>query len=149
MSSTAQIDPTPSGKGNGKKFHHVGFVVSSIEEAIQSFSPLFSAPWDGNIFYDPLQAVRVTFLQTASSKYPLIELVEPAGENSPVLKFLKKGGGLHHLCYEVESLDSQLRLSELAGDLVVGPPQAAVAFAGRRIVWVYTKGRLLLEYLER
>jgi methylmalonyl-CoA/ethylmalonyl-CoA epimerase len=74
-------------------------------------------------------------------------LLEPASEASPVTDFLKKGGGLHHLCYEVESLDKQLEFSQTIGAMIVGPPLPAVAFAGRRIAWVYTKGRLLLEFL--
>ncbi len=28
--------------------------------------------------------------------------------DSPILSFLQKGGGLHHLCYEVTNLDSEL-----------------------------------------
>jgi methylmalonyl-CoA/ethylmalonyl-CoA epimerase len=62
---------------------------------------------------------------------------------------LKRGGGLHHLCYEIEDLENQLALSRAQGGLVVKPPLPAVAFAGRRIAWVYTRNKLLLEYLER
>jgi methylmalonyl-CoA/ethylmalonyl-CoA epimerase len=56
---------------------------------------------------------------------------------------------LHHLCYEIEDLENQLALSRAQGGLVVKPPLPAVAFAGRRIAWVYTRNKLLLEYLER
>jgi len=69
--------------------------------------------------------------------------------SSPVIPFLKRGGGLHHLCYEIDGLEDQLVLSRAQGGLVVRPPLPAVAFGGRRIAWVYTKNRLLLEYLER
>jgi methylmalonyl-CoA/ethylmalonyl-CoA epimerase len=75
--------------------------------------------------------------------------VEPAGEKSPVIPFLKRGGGLHHLCYEIDDLEEQLRLSRTQGGLVTRPPLPAVAFNGRRIAWVYTKQKLLVEYLER
>ena len=38
-----------------------------------------------------------------------VELVEPADEDSPVLRFLReKGGGLHHACYEVADLENRL-----------------------------------------
>jgi len=62
---------------------------------------------------------------------------------------LSRGGGLHHICYEVDSLDSQVRASRAAGCLVVKNPLPAVAFGGRRIAWVYTPEKLLVEYLER
>jgi methylmalonyl-CoA/ethylmalonyl-CoA epimerase len=93
--------------------------------------------------------VRVTFLRGKSVADPLLELVEPAGEESPVVSFLKRGGGLHHLCYQVDSLEKQLKLSRSRGGLVVRAPLPAAAFGGRRIAWVYTKNKLLLEYLER
>jgi methylmalonyl-CoA/ethylmalonyl-CoA epimerase len=66
-----------------------------------------------------------------------------------VQNFLKRGGGLHHLCYEVDSLSAQLQLSRSLGGLVVRQPCPAVAFGGRQIAWVYTADKLLTEYLER
>jgi methylmalonyl-CoA/ethylmalonyl-CoA epimerase len=66
-----------------------------------------------------------------------------------VLGFLKRGGGLHHLCYEVEDLEKQLEIARSMGMLVTRPPRPAVAFGGRRIAFVYTKHLLLLELLEK
>jgi len=130
-------------------FHHIGFVVASIQASVQGFLDALQADWDGTIFHDPNQVVRVTFLRSTHSANPVVELVEPAGEESPVIPFLKRGGGLHHLCYEIDNLEDQMALSRAQGSLVVRPPLPAVAFAGRRIAWVYTKNKLLLEYLER
>jgi methylmalonyl-CoA/ethylmalonyl-CoA epimerase len=130
-------------------FHHIGFVVASIEASVQGFLDSLQARWDKKIFHDPNQVVRVAFLRGKHAGNPLFELVEPAGEKSPVIPFLKRGGGLHHLCYEIDSLENQLALSRAQGGLVVRPPLPAVAFAGRRIAWVYTRNKLLIEYLER
>jgi methylmalonyl-CoA/ethylmalonyl-CoA epimerase len=130
-------------------FHHIGFVVASIQNSVQEFLGSLQAEWDGTIFHDPHQAVRVTFLRGRHAANPMLELVEPAGENSPVVPFLKRGGGLHHLCYEIDNLDDQLAGSRAQGGIVVRPPLPAAAFGGRRIAWVYTKNKLLLEYLER
>ena len=129
-------------------FHHIGFVVASIQNSVQGFLNSLQAEWDGTIFHDPNHVVRVTFLYGKPGN-PVLELVEPAGDESPVIPFLKRGGGLHHLCYEIDGLEDQLVLSRAQGGLVVRPPLPAVAFGGRRIAWVYTKNRLLLEYLER
>jgi methylmalonyl-CoA/ethylmalonyl-CoA epimerase len=129
--------------------HHVGFVVASIREAVQGFAESIEAEWDGEITHDRNQVVRVTFLRGKNAADPLLELVEPAGDESPVVSFLKRGGGLHHLCYLVDSLEEQLKLSRSRGGLVVRAPLPAAAFGGRRIAWVYTKNKLLLEYLER
>jgi methylmalonyl-CoA/ethylmalonyl-CoA epimerase len=130
------------------RFHHVGFVVASISEAIPGIAKSLDAEWDGEIVHDPLQAVRVTFLRHKNPADSLIELVEPADEKSPVQAFLKRGGGLHHLCYQVEQLEKQLELSRSNGAVIVRRPLPAVAFGGRRIAWVFTKQKLLIEYLE-
>ena len=130
-------------------FHHVGYVVASITDIGQAFATSLGARWDGVIIHDPLQEARVTFLRCGGPETPAVELVEPAGEKSPLHRVVAKGGGLHHVCYEVDSLDAQLEQSRGAGCLVVKNPLPAVAFGGRRIAWVYTRQKLLVEYLER
>jgi methylmalonyl-CoA/ethylmalonyl-CoA epimerase len=129
--------------------HHVGYVIDDIEQIIGGFAASIEADWDGQIIQDPLQGAFVAFLRSRTAGHPLVELVAPAGENSPVTKFLSNGGGLHHLCYEVDSLDAQLAAAKMLGSIVVRKPMPAVAFNGRRIAWVYTPYKLLIEYLER
>jgi methylmalonyl-CoA/ethylmalonyl-CoA epimerase len=133
----------------GGTFHHIGFVVASIQASVQGFMDSLHTEWDAKIFHDPNQGVRVTFLRGKDRANPVFELVEPAGEKSPVVPFLKRGGGLHHLCYEIDNLEDQLAQSLTQGGIVVRPPLPAVAFEERRIAWVYTKNKLLLEFLER
>lgn len=77
------------------RLHHIGFVVRDIEAEIQKVARSVSATWDTKVFHDPLQKVRVSFIQTACPGDGQIELVEAAAPDSPVLGFLKKGGGLH------------------------------------------------------
>ncbi|HVA18487.1 MAG TPA: VOC family protein [Candidatus Dormibacteraeota bacterium] len=141
-------DASVIGSKREARMHHVGYVVPSIAEAAKGFAESLSGSWDEIIFADPLQCVRVTFLTGSHAADPLVELIEPAGEKSPVMSFLKKGGGLHHLCYEVNSLEHHLDFMRSAGGKIVRPPMPAVAFDGRRIAWVYTKYRLLVELLE-
>ncbi len=145
----AQDRALAESKSRTATFHHVGYVVKSIAEVGEEFARSLGAEWGGEIIHDPLQEAKVTFMFWGSRQGPALELVEPAGDNSPLYRFLAKGGGLHHVCYEVGSLEEQLELSRSAGCLVVKPPLPAVAFGGRRIAWVYTRQKLLVEYLER
>ncbi|MFZ0793673.1 MAG: VOC family protein, partial [Candidatus Korobacteraceae bacterium] len=74
---------------------------------------------------------------------------EPASDGSPVLRFLRdRGGGLHHVCYEVADLEEKLIEFRSRGALIVKRPKPAVAFGGRRIAWVITSEKLLIELLE-
>lgn len=134
---------------NGVTLHHVGYVVQSIQNSAASFAKSLALEWDGKIIHDPLQTVLVSFFKPIAPGNAVIELVEPVGTESKVYPFLERGGGLHHLCYEVDSLDRQLIWTKENHDTIVRRPQPAVAFEGRRIAWVFTKMRLLVEYLER
>ena len=152
MNSTSSMVQESTAAPNSRAvptLHHVGFVVSSIQEEIDGFTASVGATWNGEIFEDPLQQVRVTFLEPASPGEAAIELVEPTVDNSPVSRFLARGGGLHHLCYEVDNLEEELKQARSRGGLIVKQPLPAVAFKGRRIAWVVTRHRLVIEYLER
>ncbi|HVB58491.1 MAG TPA: VOC family protein [Candidatus Acidoferrales bacterium] len=111
------------------RLHHVGFVVRSIESEIAGFTSSILASWDAKIFHDPLQKVRVTFLQTPNPTDALIELVEPAADDSPVEQFLRRGAGLHHLCYEIPDLDAHLDKMQAGGG---GHCKAATSRCGIR-----------------
>jgi methylmalonyl-CoA/ethylmalonyl-CoA epimerase len=136
--------PDPSG---GPRLHHVGFVVANIEASVPGMSRALLAHWNNEIFTDPLQRVRVTFLR-GGHQSPLLELVEPLGQNSPVFRFLSDRGGLHHLCYEVLSISEHLDRIRAAGGVIVSRAKPAVAFDGRPIAWALTREKLLLEFLQ-
>lgn len=104
--------------------------------------------WNGEIFLDPIQKVKVAFLSMPGNDVQ-IELVEPGESQSPVEAFLHRGGGLHHLCYEVRDCEASLRLVRERRGLVVKRPSPAVAFQGRKIAWALTAEKLLLEFLEK
>ena len=134
---------------NKPRLHHVGFVVESISQSAPAFARALLLEWDGSIIHDPLQLVNVTFLPSNPGSESTVELVEPLGRRSPVRQFVEAGGGLHHVCYEVDDLKTQVASSQAAGGSLVRVPLPAVAFLGRKIAWIVTAEKLLVEYLER
>lgn len=133
---------------NRTRLHHIGFVVASIEASAPSFMEALGATWSGQIFTDAHQKVRVSFLTTRPGD-ALIELVEPDAERNPVSRFLAANGpGLHHLCYEVPSLETALVEMRAKGALITKRPKPAAAFGGRRIAWILTTEKLLVELLD-
>lgn len=128
--------------------HHIGFVVAEIQSSIRGFHASLGAAWDGFVYEDPKQKVKVAFLTTHPAQGQ-IELVEPASDASPVTKFLReRGGGLHHVCYEVSNLEQALAAFKTRGAMIAKRPMPAVAFDGRRIAWIVTAEKLLVELLE-
>ncbi len=134
--------------GSLLRLHHLGFVVSSIDHTVRPFAHSLDGLWDGEVFHDPIQKVKVTFLSMPGTDVQM-ELIEPADQDSAVRAFSEKGGGLHHLCYEVEECQQAITVMRERGSMIVKRPRPAVAFEGRRIAWVLTAEKLLIELLER
>ncbi len=128
--------------------HHVGFVVPSIEKAALRFASSIQAEFSGEIWHDPVQMVRVAFLHLPGTIGQFLELVEPASPIAPVARFLKQGGGMHHLCFTVSDMSSALAHARAERMVVVQAPVPAVAFDGRLIAWCFTRDKLLIEFLE-
>lgn len=134
---------------NGLTLHHIGCVVDSIENRIESYGLALGSASVSQIFEDPIQRVRVVFLELPAPGFMQLELIQPAAHDSPVTQFLKKGDRLHHLCYEVDDLEEQIQWMKSQHTLLIRRPKPAVAFGGRHIAWMRTADGLLLEYLQR
>jgi methylmalonyl-CoA/ethylmalonyl-CoA epimerase len=90
--------------------------------------------------------VRITFAQVGDQVF--IEFVEPLGADSPVTKFIERGGGLYHVCYLVPDIEAAIERVRGAGGLVVTRPTPARAFDGRCVAFVYTRDHSLIEFLQ-
>jgi methylmalonyl-CoA/ethylmalonyl-CoA epimerase len=130
-----------------KQLHHVGVVVAQLEKAAAFYARELGATVKLGPIDDPLQKVRVMFLHTGTDV--LLELVEPLSPDSPAHRLAQAGGGIHHLCYEVEALDRCLEESRKGGCLVISNPLPATAFKGRRIAFLFTPMNIVIEYLEK
>jgi methylmalonyl-CoA/ethylmalonyl-CoA epimerase len=129
-------------------FHHLGIAVTSLSEAIPFYTDVLGYRLTSGPFEDPIQRVNVCFLARESAG-EVIELIAPLAE-SPIREILRRGGGAYHTCYEVADLDKTLET--LCGEhkcLLVSGPVPAAAFGQRRIAWLHTASRHLLELVER
>jgi methylmalonyl-CoA/ethylmalonyl-CoA epimerase len=128
--------------------HHVGAAVKSITAALPTYEAVLGYRVLSGPFEDPIQRVSVCFVGSGRQGEPLIELVEPAADSSPLTSFLAKGIGAYHVCYEVGDLEAALAHARAHGCVVLGEPAPAVAFDGRQIAWFYLPSRQLVELLE-
>lgn len=128
------------------KLNHIGIVVSDIKNKLKFYEKMCSSSVSASpIVPDEIQGVKVCFIEVGKVTF---ELIEPINKNSPVSNFLKKGGGLNHLCFEVENIEEAFRLAKDIGGLIVKEPAPAAAFAGKRIAFVFFKELGLVEFLE-
>jgi methylmalonyl-CoA/ethylmalonyl-CoA epimerase len=61
---------------------------------------------------------------------------------------LRKGGGLNHLCYATNDIETACRLLRAEQMILLQAPVAAVAFPGRRIAWLMGGDRTPIELVE-
>lgn len=129
------------------RLHHIGIVVPDIKAASPWWEQTCRFHKISDIISDPIQDVRVQFFRADDGF--CVELIEPSSESSPVFRFLnKQGGGLYHQCFEVQDLDTILAEWREAGAFLVKKPEPATAFNERRIAFIMTPQRLLVELLE-
>jgi methylmalonyl-CoA/ethylmalonyl-CoA epimerase len=129
------------------KLHHVAYLTKNIDRKADELCRLLGLKKAAEPVVDPGQGVRIQFLDLGTTQ---LELIEPAGDDSPVAKRVLKSPGLFHLCFEVDDLDAtllQLEASEEA--TVIKPPQPAPAIGHRRVAFVVTTGNDLIEFVER
>ena len=129
------------------RLHHVAYTTQDLDRKAAQLTALFGFRPIADPVIDPVQGVRIQFLDMGDGS--LMELLEPHGERSPVARHLKGGGGLYHLCYEVDDLEGTLeRLRDSGEAFVVCEPVPAPAIENRRVAFVVTADRDLVEYLE-
>lgn len=130
--------------------HHLGIAVADIDKAIPMYEVI---GWKQctQIIKDDTRNVWIVFM-----KYPerneLIELVSPMGESSPVTKTLQTMRNVstpYHICYEVDNLERVLRVLKGKHFTQTTPIAPAVAFGGRRVVFLLNKDVGLVELLEK
>jgi methylmalonyl-CoA/ethylmalonyl-CoA epimerase len=132
------------------KLHHIGKVVKDLAEECAYYKETFGIEPLGETVIDPIQKVEVQLLDTGFGDSATIELIRPLGEDSPVYRFLdKKGGGLHHLSYEVEDMQEAIAHLESKGAKILGDVVPSAGHAGHPSVWLYTSKRELVELIER
>ena len=128
------------------KLHHVGIVVKDLATYGKDYAHILGLAPDSQVYHDPIQKVNVQFWR--DERGMLLELIEPASQDSPVWRSSRKGGGLDHLCYETPDIEKQIEESIRQGGMIARELNPAVAFGGRRIVFVYFLELGLIEFVE-
>ena len=112
------------------KLHHIGIVVENIQKSLGELTKYLDFESTTMPSLVGSQKVNICFLKTNNV---FLELIEPAEENSPISNFIKKGGGFHHLCFEVDDIHLELQKMKKNGarivvDVVKGFEERLTAF---------------------
>ena len=132
------------------RLNHVGVATPSIDEAVKLYRDLLGATKIGDKFAMPEQGVWVCFVDTPNSQ---IELIEPLGEQSPLVGFLAKNpnGGQHHVCFEVDDIKAARDAMRAKGCTILGSGEPRIGAHGTPVIFVHPKdmGGVLVELMEK
>lgn len=128
-----------------KKINHVAIAVGDIDTSLTFWRDALGLQVD-HIEDVPSQKSTVVFIPVGESE---VELVRPTSEDTGVAKFLaERGGGMHHLCFEVDDIAAMLvELKEKGVRLINETP---LELPGRKMAFVHPKstGGVLVELYE-
>ena len=116
---------------NKMKIHHIGIVVKNIQESLGELLNFIKFEEISIPTLVGTQKVKVCFMKMGEMK---IELIEPNDEDSPVSNFLDKGGGFHHICFEVKNLSETINEMVKKGGRLIVPP--VEGFENRQIAFI-------------
>ncbi len=108
-----------------RRIHHVGVVVPSLEEGLRFWRDVLGMRLTKSATIEE-QGVRAALLEVGGSE---IELLEPISPEGGVGKFLaRRGGGLHHVCFETDDVAGELEAARKKGiQLIDQAPRKGLA----------------------
>jgi methylmalonyl-CoA/ethylmalonyl-CoA epimerase len=107
-----------------KKVEHIGIAVKSLEDAVPLFERLLNTLCYKKESVDG-EGVHTAFFKTGDTK---IELLENTKVGGTIEKFIeKKGEGIHHIAFEVEDIEVEMKRLQDEGFILLNETPKAGA----------------------
>lgn len=125
---------------------HTGIAVQRTDDAIRLYCDVLGLAAGPKRLHVG-ERIYITFLDGANSK---VEVLEPAGPESAVSRFLeKRGEGMHHVCFRVQNvLEVASRMAQAGYQVIDQQPR--IGLEGEKLVFIHPKSShgVLIELLE-
>ncbi len=128
------------------QFHHIGYAVKDIDRTAKYYT---ATGWQlGEVYTDTIQNTYIAFLTREG--FPMIELVAPIDETSPICNTLKKvGNATYHVCYSVPDLNTAVVELRSQRFMPLFKPVEAVALDNKKICYLMHPDVGLVELVEQ
>lgn len=126
-----------------KRIDHIAIAVHDIDEVARFYTGILKLDLSG-VEVVTEQKAKVGFLKIGESN---IELVQPASDDSPLVKFLEtRGPGIHHICLEVEDIEKEVEELKKQGARMIDETPRPGAH-NTRVAFIHPKssGGVLIE----
>lgn len=123
---------------------HIGYAVKNINQAKKAMEVL------GYLFEETIEdKERNIYIAFGELEGCRIELVSPISSNSPVDAHISKIGPTpYHICYKSSNIEADIAYLQKNRFKVTIPLSPAVAFGGKRVVFMYSLAVGLIEIVE-
>jgi methylmalonyl-CoA/ethylmalonyl-CoA epimerase len=129
-----------------KRIDHIAIVVEDIEAALGFWRDALGLDLT-HVEDVPDQQSAVAFLPMGESE---VELVKPTSETSGVARYLlKRGPGMHHICFEVDDIAATLATLQARGVRLINE-QPTIGTGGKKIAFIHPESThgVLVELYE-
>ena len=129
-----------------KRIDHVAIVVEDIDAALRFWRDALGLEVS-HVEDVPDQQSVVAFLPTGEAE---VELVKPTTDDSGVARYLmKRGPGVHHICFQVDHLEDCLQLLSRGGIRLINS-QPVIGTGGKKIAFIHPESThgVLVELYE-
>ena len=128
------------------RINHLGIAASSLPEALARMERLFGMSPD-HVEEVPDQKVKTAFFRVGESS---LEFLESTDAEGPIGKFLmKRGPGIHHVCFEVDDIEAAVTMLVEKGVRMIDEKPRSGAH-GCRVAFIHPgeTGGVLMELSE-
>lgn len=131
-----------------KKIDHIGIAVNDLDKSLSKWQEILGLRLQGKA---EIKERGVKLAELEINGGPILELISPLGEGSPIWKFLEeKGEGIHHFCFEVDDVaEAMKKLSDAGVQFVNEQPQRGAS--GSLIAFIHPRifNGVLIELKQR
>jgi methylmalonyl-CoA/ethylmalonyl-CoA epimerase len=119
------------------RLNHVAIAVPDIDRAAAVYRDTLAAEVSDKLAL-PEHGVTTVFVTLPNTR---IELISPLDAGSPIEKFLASnaGGGLHHICYEVDDIIAARDKLKRDGTRVLGDGEPKAGAHGKPVLFLHPK----------
>jgi methylmalonyl-CoA epimerase len=131
-----------------KRIDHIGIVVNDLEEVTALYRDALGLPLT-RVEENQEQGVRIAFLPVGDSEVEILEPIDKTcGGVAACLE--KRGECMHHLCFEVEDIESALQELAARGIRLIDQ-EPKVGAHGQKMAFLHPKSThgVLIELYER
>ncbi|MBC6490608.1 methylmalonyl-CoA epimerase [Flavihumibacter stibioxidans] len=101
-----------------RKIEHIGIAVRSLSTAIPLYEKLLNTPCYKTEEVE-MEKVKTAFFATGENKIELLESTDPEGVIARYID--KKGEGIHHIAFDVEDIEAEMKRLQEEGFELLNP----------------------------